>query len=277
MRFSPARLPLAILLAGSLVAASVLLSPLIGRNPAFVYAGSAVIASSTGKPIELRENPAATDPTFAGLMAFVASDQTDTQGYIETESAEGYMCAEFARDLHNHAEAAGIRAAFVALTFTGKDEGHALDAFMTTDRGLVYIDCTGGRMYADMPDSVTERNSMFLQTQTHDTVAYIEEGQPYGRIPVNLAAGLDYAFYVQHTQEWDAYVGALEKYNADVTQYNLDWADGKFRSGTPLWTTIKAREATLSAENRELERLEGELGGFPFESLGVVEKVFIRW
>ncbi len=120
------------------------------RNPDCVYIGNALIASSSGSPIQLEENHAAADPTWTELVSFIASDQTDTHAYIDEEPG-GYMCAEFARDLHNAAEAGGIRACFVALSFAGQPVGHALAAFQTSDRGLVYIDCTGGRMYADMP------------------------------------------------------------------------------------------------------------------------------
>ena len=36
-----------------------------------------------------------------------------------------------------------FRAAFVAVLFSDNEAGHALNAFRTTDRGLVYVDCTG--------------------------------------------------------------------------------------------------------------------------------------
>ena len=40
------------------------------------------------------------------------------------------------------AEAAGIRAAEVQVTLVGENVGHALNAFLTTDKGLVYVDDT---------------------------------------------------------------------------------------------------------------------------------------
>jgi hypothetical protein len=45
--------------------------------------------------------------------------------------------------LQNHAEEAGWRCAWVAIEFSGQSAGHALNAFQTTDRGLVFIDDTG--------------------------------------------------------------------------------------------------------------------------------------
>ena len=44
--------------------------------------------------------------------------------------------------MHNNAEDKGIRAAFVVLQFYGKVP-HALNAFKTSDRGLIFVDVTG--------------------------------------------------------------------------------------------------------------------------------------
>jgi exonuclease VII small subunit len=79
----------------------------------------------------------ASNPTWARLLDFLRNDGTDAKAYVPGV----YMCGDFARDLHNDAERAGIRAAYVAVEFSSGY--HALDAFKTTDRGLVFIDCTG--------------------------------------------------------------------------------------------------------------------------------------
>jgi hypothetical protein len=77
------------------------------------------------------------NPTWALLLDFLQKDTTDQNAYISGV----YMCGDFARDVHNNAERAGIRAAYVAIEFS--NSYHALNAFKTTDRGLVFIDCTG--------------------------------------------------------------------------------------------------------------------------------------
>ena len=69
------------------------------------------------------------------------------------------MCCDFAERLHNNAEMAGIRCAYVYVKLTGYTDpynygipystSHACNAFETTDRGLVYIDDTG--LVADEP------------------------------------------------------------------------------------------------------------------------------
>jgi len=82
-------------------------------------------------------NETATNPTWAQLSDFLLRDKTDQKDYVPGV----YMCGDFARDVHNNAEGAGIRAAYVAVELPSGY--HSLNAFQTTDRGLVFIDCTG--------------------------------------------------------------------------------------------------------------------------------------
>jgi len=105
-----------------------------------VYSGiQQPVSDRAGVPVTLTWNPAAHNPTWDELRSFILADRTDSNPYVNPT----YTCADFARDVHNNAEAAGIRAAFVTVTFQGQSSGHALDAFVTTDKGLIYIDCTG--------------------------------------------------------------------------------------------------------------------------------------
>jgi len=134
-----------------------------------------------GEFIVLINNKDAKDPTYSELLDFLRSDKTDEFPYQYTLSVMGFyygeaednidldslkriidgtakpsspkICADFAERLHNEAEMAGIRCAYVSLDMIGytdpynlgieSDAGHACNAFETTDRGLVYIDCTG--------------------------------------------------------------------------------------------------------------------------------------
>jgi hypothetical protein len=124
-----------------------------------------------GQPITLVGNPAATDPTFAQLESFLLADKTDQNTYVPGE----YVCADFARDVYNNAEKAGIRTAFVGIEFTGNSPGHALNAFMTTDKGLVFIDCTG----QEAPQGGSVDNDKIV------TVKIGIDYQPVGLFPVN--------------------------------------------------------------------------------------------
>ena len=101
------------------------------------------LVGATGNPIILVNNPNATNPTWNQLINFIKQDETDKHPYL----FRSFVCADFAEMLHNSAEKAGIRAAFVSLQLGSSPDypmggGHACNAFQTTDRGLVYIDCT---------------------------------------------------------------------------------------------------------------------------------------
>ena len=123
----------------------------------------------TGKFIVLINNKNAIDPTYAQLVSFLKTDKIDEYPYITTNNApDTYygtakshvdltriqniidgtaqpdnpdVCSDFAERLHNDAEIGGIRCAYVSVDLsTGL---HALDAFQTTDRGLIYVGDTG--------------------------------------------------------------------------------------------------------------------------------------
>jgi len=100
--------------------------------------GISLYSSAECTDVKLVDNANATDPTFAELLVFLAQDTTENHPYL----VNLYDCSQFSRDLHNRAEAAGIRCAEVQVWFTNSWSGHALNAFLTTDQGLVYVDCT---------------------------------------------------------------------------------------------------------------------------------------
>jgi hypothetical protein len=93
--------------------------------------------SVTGHKMTLHNNPFAKDPTWNELMSFLQQDTTNQIPYVDNS----FVCADFAVTLHNNAENAGIRAAYVDISLSSG--GHAINAFRTTDRGLVFIDDTG--------------------------------------------------------------------------------------------------------------------------------------
>jgi hypothetical protein len=96
---------------------------------------------------------------------------------------------DFAEMLHNNAEQAGIRAAFVGINFAGKKIGHAINAFQTTDMGLVHVDCTGPAA------------EDFSHKDQYDMIGYIERFEKYGTISINKARNLHYAFYREYGQK----------------------------------------------------------------------------
>ena len=119
------------------------------------------------KEINLVNKPTAINPTWRELTSFLLTDPTDNNIYW----ASSFNCTNFAEMLHNNAESAGIKSAFVAIQFEGSGPGHALNAFKTKDRGLVYVDCTG-------------RTSgwpwyLYRYSIEYDKIAYVVKGKKY--------------------------------------------------------------------------------------------------
>ena len=131
--------------------------------------------------VYLENEPTATNPTWQELIAFLFADPTDDETYWEPM----FNCTNFAEMLHNNAETAGIKAAFVAVFFEGEEVGHALNAFKTTDKGLVYVDCTGHEIL------------IFGSSAEWDKIAYVEKGKEYGAVGINRATSPEYSYYEQ--------------------------------------------------------------------------------
>ena len=85
-------------------------------------------AVSTNQTIILR------NPTFQEVRDFILKDPTSRNTFV----LNIYECRHFATDVNNNAEAAGLRCAFVLLCY--RKGQHAVVAFDTTDRGMIYIE-----------------------------------------------------------------------------------------------------------------------------------------
>jgi hypothetical protein len=107
--------------------------------------GITVASSAECTDVKLTDSPAAKNPTWQQLKDFITKDKTEDHQYIENV----YDCSQFSQALHDKAEAVGIKAAEVNVSFLNERAGHALVAFITSDYGLVYIDCT------QSPDTVS--------------------------------------------------------------------------------------------------------------------------
>ena len=129
----------------------------LGVNPPYLKAPQ--------EPVKLLDNPEAAEPTFEQLKTFLLNDKTDTKPYID----DVYTCGNYAEEVHNNAEATGFGCAFVAVVFQDDTPCHALNAFLTRDAGLVYIDCTG--VSPSGPSNC-------------DKMVTIKKGQPYTPISI---------------------------------------------------------------------------------------------
>ncbi|MFC2047909.1 hypothetical protein ACFLSK_00580 [Chloroflexota bacterium] len=139
---------------------------------------------SVGSPT-INNNPIATNPTWTELKAFLRSDQTDNRQY----SLDSFNCVSFAEMLHNNAEDAGIKSAFVSLRFEDEPIGHALNAFKTADKGLTYVDCGGGTASDIL---------LYGDDIERDKIAYVKKGQRYGMLSMNRAVSPEYSYYKKH-------------------------------------------------------------------------------
>ena len=238
-----------------------------------------------GEPIELINNPDATNPSYTELVAFIKEDSTDEHRYADSVdvyigAAEvPYVCSNFAEDVHNNAEAAGIRAAWVSIDFYEALEGHALNAFETTDRGIVYIDCTGeglvGQLGSLSYNPTTD--SLFYNPTSWNKVAYVEIGKEYGLIDIDKAKSLSYSFYDEYMRKWQEFGTRLETYNSEVGRYNQEILGKVYIEGSTELARIEAWEARLEEEGQVLDKLAKELGESCYEQLGIVQDIHIHW
>lgn len=233
------------------------------KSADFLYTRDGKIeCGADGEAIKLINNPNAVNPSFDELVAFISIDTTDTRPYIRS-GPNAYVCSDFAEEVHNNAEAVGIRAGWVGIRFSGTEEGHAINVFETTDKGLIYIDCTNGWGSAENDD----------ETRVWDTVAYIEIGRRYGILHIDRVVSspydfytFQYDFYADCEMAWHNYKNMLETYNSEVERYNKEVSGRVFTIGSPEEQRISSWKAELNQQERTLDRLEEELGSYWYES-----------
>ncbi len=242
-----------------------------------------------GFRVILENNPEARDPSWDQVVAFLKADKTDEMEYI----ASDFMCGSFAQEVHNNAEKAGIRAAWVGIDLAGEPIGHAVNAFNTTDRGLVYTDSTGATAQASNvallnPEVVESDNGE--SAPGGDRVAYVEQGQELGFISLSVNPSPDYAYYKNYSIKSRDYEVRLTDYNSKVKAYNADvqnfnrWVGGT----TFIAGSSEARRAgeqkqqlqmslyLLKSEEADLDSKKATLGPI-WKPMGIVSNVDVRW
>jgi hypothetical protein len=200
-------------------------------------------SGGAGQPIILTENPEATDPTWEQLEAFLVSDTTDEVPYV----LGSFICGDFAETLHNNAEAAGIRAAYVPVRLNQEVDGVT-----------VFIDAISG-----------------------DKIAYVEVGKDYGVIKLEAAEEFTYTYFEVYVTRFETYQENFIEYNAQVEAYN------DFEDPPASYTTRDEWAQALNELLAELNEDKVELGltgsyFHPTESLVGVEDptvvdYYIHW
>ena len=242
-----------------------------------------------GFQVVLENNPQATDPSWDQLKAFLAEDKTDERDYVLGD----FVCGSFAQDVHNNAEKAGIRAAWVAIDLANKPIGHALNAFNTTDRGMVFTDSTGDTAAANEAAVLRpelEQNDDALTGHSRDRIAYVVKGKELGFISLDIAQSPDYSYYEQYREKSREYLTLLNEYNSKVTAHNNDiqsfnsWVSGKvFMAGSSearkadQWkSNLQMSQYALKTAKAELEKPGAELGPL-WKPMGIVSNIDTRW
>jgi hypothetical protein len=226
-----------------------------------------------GENVKLVNNDEASDPTWDEMIAFLEEDKTDHKAYVPDK----FICGGFAQELHNNAEAGGIKSAWVAINIEGDPLGHALNAFNTTDKGLVFVDCTGKGLLDELdyidagPDVI-----VYGITDSWDRIAYIQVGERYGVISMDVADSPSYDEYVLYSMELERFENLVNDFNDEITRFS-DLTSGKDSSiSPPHGLTVDQWRERLASQNAEIVQLSESLGAF-WKSLGIVEKVEIYW
>jgi len=88
--------------------------------------------------VTVMDNPNARDVSYSEVLNFLLEDQTDKITYAENS----FSCPDFSQTLQHNAEMKGIQCAWVYVDLLEIID-HSCNAFMTTDRGLIFIDDSG--------------------------------------------------------------------------------------------------------------------------------------
>jgi len=222
-----------------------------------------------GDPVRLYENAQSKDPSWDELREFVVNDDTDEQPYI----LDSFVCTDFATMLHDRAEAAGIRAAYVSVDF-GDSPGHALNAFNTTDQGLVYIDCTGQGLNIATSGVILDSQDT---TMDYDKVAYVAVGDEYGLISLDRASAFDYEFYEQWTQQWEDYDVKARIYEQKSDAYQEAVGGRTIISDPEEYARLQSMYEELETLREELEAQESILGNYRWEPMDTVTNFYVHW
>jgi hypothetical protein len=198
------------------------------------------------------------DPTWSELEEFLERDDTDTIPYTEDD----FDCSGFAITLRDRAWRYGMRSAYVELVFS-EGEGHALNAFDTTDKGLIYVDNTQADQIAYIEVGQL-CGAIHLDTVKSRYIAC--SGDPdefWGSLEYTTSSDLfSYSYYVDYQERVQFYEESVDAYIAALNAYNRD-----------------SSEWSRSRLTRWFENIEalGEDIGTISEPMGVVESVEVYW
>ena len=209
--------------------------------------------------VKQQKQAALRNPTWAELKEFLQRDKTDTLSYVK----DVFDCGGFSITLRDNAWVEGIRCAYVEISFSA-GEGHALNAFNTTDNGVVYVDNT-----------------------ENDQIAYVAINQPYGKIALDGVKPEYIACTGDPTEFWEAlsytthsnlfsydycadYLKRRQFYDESVEAYNK--AADEYDKGSTKWS-----HSQLATWFDNLEALKQDLGSRFYQPADAVRVVEVYW
>ena len=225
------------------------------------------VEGPNGDEINLVNNDLAGDVSWSTLATFLAMDATDESPYVQGER----MCGTFAEMLHNNAEAGGIRAAWVSVDMVGQEIGHALNAFLTTDRGVVFVDCTGED--AGLVVSADQD----VEGCDYDKIAFVKKGEEYGLISLKYAESPEYAFYAEYAKAWSDYLADLDEFNVKADEYNALTSGSQLVAGSSEARDARSLYSELERRRVSLDMQSQLLGPCRWDAVGVVERAALYW
>jgi hypothetical protein len=236
------------------------------------WSHSIPVDNATGAAVVLINHKNATDPTWDSLMTFLKADDTIKIKYV----SPNFTCADFARTLHDSAEASGIKCSFIAVEFYNRTidysiydngggnfsppagppaTGHALNAFNTVDRGTVYVDASSDTDYTGGDAKVR--------------IAYLEEGQELNEIDLDWAANTSYSFYEGYKRTRLDVIADQRAYKKDLVAYKA-----LVSAGNTTAAELKVLNEQLNSRAIELNARESRLGPF-YYPIGIVKIISV--
>jgi hypothetical protein len=219
-------------------------------------------ATSETKESELR------NPTWSELKIFLGMDDTNTMIYNDS-----FDCSGFAIELFKRARNVGLNCGFAEVAYSENISGHMMNAFRTSDMGIIFVDVTGD-----------------VNGDGADKIAYVEIGKPYGIVELSAVTEMivdcdvtcsQFArevTYVNHSNimSYDYFVklkNCISFYEDCVSQYNIAVHDYNRGHDKYAFSELQKWNGNLGILQDELTR-----GNFYVVSEGqVVKGIQIYW
>lgn len=114
-------------------------------------------SNPNGAVTPLLRNPDTKIKTYSEVIEWIKADNTD----LFTYDRQGWSCGDCAARVFNNAQNDGIRCGIVRVQCTQykgnyrREIRHVFNCFLTSDRGMVFIDSTNGGMWPDFEMDTT--------------------------------------------------------------------------------------------------------------------------